>query len=105
MIYFTNGTSITNKEAADLIRKEGKLGVGRRYNPKNGLRCALGVLENWCEYGPQRMISASYDQLIENIYRRNDSTDCNDFQSILESLLGARFRARRMAKWFETLSD
>jgi len=46
MINFTNGESITGKEAAALIRKEGKL-TTKNYINRNGARCAVGVLEEW----------------------------------------------------------
>lgn len=46
MITFSNGISITNTEAAALIRREGKL-TRLSYCNKRGGRCFSGVIEGW----------------------------------------------------------
>lgn len=45
IINFTDGSSITTQQAADLIRAEGELG-SLFLVTRAGLRCAMGVIQN-----------------------------------------------------------
>ena len=44
-LHFKDGAEMTSQEAAALLRKEGRLGIGH-YCDLNGLRCLTGGLEN-----------------------------------------------------------
>lgn len=45
MIEFTDGTTITCEEAAQLIEAEGQVGIGDFAGPH--YRCSLGIIEGW----------------------------------------------------------
>jgi hypothetical protein len=45
LLQYENGNVISFLGIAALIEQEGKLGRGDFYNPANGLRCAMGVIE------------------------------------------------------------
>ena len=76
MIHFTDGTSITNQEAADLIRKEPYGLISRTLIDKDGHRCAGGVLlgSEWDNAWPRQTHGQSEDLWIDMVQANNSFT-------------------------------
>lgn len=89
-IIFTDGTKITKKEAADLIRQEGQLGIVFSKNWITGRRNVIGVLEGTGIIGSYRKIRSQY---LRNLLKhQNDSF-----------YITPKLRAKLMADWIERM--
>jgi len=96
MIHFTDGTSITFEQAAQMMEEEGALTRGVYFNAVN--RCAIGVLENIqigdMSFTPERRIKLRGSSFAIDLFTANDS-----FEGTPEQ------RAAYMAEWFRSLEE
>lgn len=93
MIKFTNGTSITNQQAAALIRREPYGLIAHMLIDAQGHRCALGVLLG-STHGDSCPISVAEESMV--LCKRMVRTN-NGFHGRPEE------RREVMAQWFEKL--
>ena len=99
MIKFTNGKTITNAEAAALIRKEPYGLIIFHLIDKDNHRCACGVIVN-----AQPLNSPFHNK---HPWPTVDSFDIwSDMVNANNSFIGTPIERREyMARWFETRSD
>jgi len=92
MITFSDGTTMTFEEAAQLMEEEGRLGTVVLYDLHSHLRCVLGVLGNITEESRSSHIPYKIN-IVSDIWLANDT-----FKGTPEE------RAVYMAQWFRNLS-
>ena len=94
---FTNGSSLSFRECATLIRAEGRLGKGHLIDDE-GLRCTVGVLEQWNKDQRTRTLTP------RSIEKLNDVVRYGNFLNWQDDLPDSN-RAATVAALFDELGE